>query len=77
MGCCVIALRTELGIKCHAAALGLGGAGLASRSSTPYVTSGLWVGGNEEAACAVVRHRRKALLSAPVPSLIVEDDANG
>jgi hypothetical protein len=32
------------------------------------------VGGNEEATCVVVRHRRKALLSAQVPSLIVEDD---
>jgi hypothetical protein len=56
-GCCVKAHRTELGIKCHAAALGLG-AGLTLWSSTFYVTSGLRVGGNEEAARAAVRHRR-------------------
>jgi hypothetical protein len=72
-GRCVKALRTELGIKCHAAALGLG-AGLRRGHPLFYVTSGLRVGDNEEAACVVVRHRRKALLSAPVPSLIVGDD---
>jgi hypothetical protein len=39
-----------------------------------YVTSGLRVEGNEEAARVVVRHRRNALLSAWVPSPIVEGD---
>jgi hypothetical protein len=49
-------------------------AGPTSRSPISYVTLRLRVGGNEEAACAAVRHRRIALLSAQVPSLIVEDD---
>jgi hypothetical protein len=49
VGCCAKALRTELGIKCDAAALRSGGRPT-SWSSTFYLTSDLRVGGNEEAA---------------------------